>query len=1068
MRFQVHVFDDHEPNTIETDVLLKTNVETNDETTDSEDDFMSCCASETTDSDDDYMSCCDFEEFCQEDHGTSGHMEWKYHEGRTGSGQSDRKCRCDWTFVDPCFRMMRGFPQVEDLTQDEIDDGDGPQAGEVSEVGSPSLANSEDLEGWGPHEPGLPERPDTPDGPEGSDLECSVPELGDGRLRLEHECRGHWPYDRGCDDCVQSRGRTPARRVGHKHETPHSLAADFLFVAGKHWKVLVLLMVHTGMVGMVVCGGDKERDVQSTAAVLNEIGVGGLSVEVATDNEAALKSLVERGLAASSARGYHWRNISEARPQAKGIERAVCIMKEGIYANWLALERHCNARIALESPLLGYLVGHVYRTYNAYCEGKAGSTPLERLREKRGGQAPRSYPFGAVGFLKPIHPAKWPGQRLVLCHFLGMRYVTGGGCLGYPFSVDAEGYREVIKGHSFKLKEPLQYDVESLFPLLAGVRPQDFPEPRLEAPQAEQALPPPDFPPELDPPVFPDGADGMDVDAGEIGEGPEPMTIDRVDEGSEGEGSEEEEGDAWLNNLILQTQADVWNTFCLRESGCVFPVGEGNGDFFEEDFGGQRVRVNIPERSFDELTGAALDFEQVKQEMKTEVQQLERLKVGRCLVERDGRALAKEKQVTVLTSRWVLTQKTSEIVRCRLVVRDFATGGTSALNAGIYAPTSSLDGLRCVLAVSVVKDLSLLTADVSAAFMHAPVEAEACDLVLLPANLTIKGCRVIAWLGKAMNGLRRAPLLWFLELQRVVYSMGGQDTFENTLFRLQTPNGMLLVLVYVDDLLVAAESPQEGESFLQQLQKIWRIKLTGRIPALEKGVLQFLGRTIYRERDGESTLNLGVSEAYMTGVIDSWHEKLKPNETPPKLEEIYKDREKQGEDTPLTAEGEARYRRVLGQLVWAALSRADLCFSASYLARFQSKPSGAAEACLRALLHWLLTRLHRVQTMPSPEGSPSVGPRSVVGFCDAFWNVASVSGGVLMFVGCCIKVFSRNQTRRPRSASARWKGCCVGLVLGLDTNGLSWIHTFQRKLQLLAEEGEMSSLLLEGSVAPEF
>ena len=165
----------------------------------------------------------------------------------------------------------------------------------------------------------------------------------------------------------------------------------------------------------------------------------------------------------------------------------------------------------------------------------------------------------------------------------------------------------------------------------------------------EQALPPPDFPPELDPPVFPrdevspqpiaDGADGMDVNAGKVGGGPEPMTIDRVDEGSEGEGSEKEEGDAWLNNLILQTQADVWNTFCLRESGCVFPVGEGNGDFFVEDFGGQKVQVDIPESSFDELTGAALDFEQVKQGMKTEVQQLERLKVGRCLVERDGRAL---------------------------------------------------------------------------------------------------------------------------------------------------------------------------------------------------------------------------------------------------------------------------------------------------------------------------------------------------------------------------------------------------------------------------------------------
>ena len=97
-----HVFDEHEPNTIETDVLFKTNVETNDETTDSEDDFMSCCSSETTDCDDDYMSCCDVAEFCQEDHDTSGCMEWKYHEGRTDSGQSDRKCSVTgrlWTLV---------------------------------------------------------------------------------------------------------------------------------------------------------------------------------------------------------------------------------------------------------------------------------------------------------------------------------------------------------------------------------------------------------------------------------------------------------------------------------------------------------------------------------------------------------------------------------------------------------------------------------------------------------------------------------------------------------------------------------------------------------------------------------------------------------------------------------------------------------------------------------------------------------------------------------------------------------------------------------------------------------
>ena len=61
------------------------------------------------------------------------------------------------------------------------------------------------------------------------------------------------------------------------------MAADFAFLAGRYWRVLVLLMIHTGMMGMVVITGDRENDIK--ASVLNEIGVGGLTIEVATDNE---------------------------------------------------------------------------------------------------------------------------------------------------------------------------------------------------------------------------------------------------------------------------------------------------------------------------------------------------------------------------------------------------------------------------------------------------------------------------------------------------------------------------------------------------------------------------------------------------------------------------------------------------------------------------------------------------------------------------------------------------------------------------------------------------------------
>ena len=48
---------------------------------------------------------------------------------------------------------------------------------------------------------------------------------------------------------VQARGRTPARRRRHEggdDQSPAltSMAADFTFVAGKYWRILVILMIH--------------------------------------------------------------------------------------------------------------------------------------------------------------------------------------------------------------------------------------------------------------------------------------------------------------------------------------------------------------------------------------------------------------------------------------------------------------------------------------------------------------------------------------------------------------------------------------------------------------------------------------------------------------------------------------------------------------------------------------------------------------------------------------------------------------------------------------------------------
>ena len=121
----------------------------------------------------------------------------------------------------------------------------------------------------------------------------------------------------------------------------------------------------------------------------------------------------------------------------------------------------------------------------------------------------------------------------------------------------------------------------------------------------------------------------------------------------------------------------------------------------------------------------------------------------------------------------------------------------------------------------------------------------------------------------------------------------------------------------------------------------------------------------------------------MEGIFVSWEEKLK---------------ESIGLAMPKLSATEAqRYRRVLGQLAWAALSRA-LAFPVGFLSRFQSKPHVPAKVCLRSFLRW-------------PASSPPVLTEEgvVVGFCDASWNVISVSGAVISWRGCCLKCFSRRQ-----------------------------------------------------------
>ena len=86
----------------------------------------------------------------------------------------------------------------------------------------------------------------------------------------------------------------------------------------------------------------------------------------------------------------------------------------------------------------------------------------------------------------------------------------------------------------------------------------------------------------------------------------------------------------------------VWNDFASIDT-CM-EVGSKNTTFTEK-FGGINISVDVPSEVNDELTGLTLDHAQVVEGMRTEVRQLETLKVGKNMTESEARKLASERGV---------------------------------------------------------------------------------------------------------------------------------------------------------------------------------------------------------------------------------------------------------------------------------------------------------------------------------------------------------------------------------------------------------------------------------------
>ena len=417
----------------------------------------------------------------------------------------------------------------------------------------------------------------------------------------------------------------------------------------------------------------------------------------------------------------------------------------------------------------------------------------------------------------------------------------------------------------------------------------------------------------------------------------------------------------------------------------------------------------------DDATDKSLDPAKANAGMAKEIRALDSLRVGDAITKQEADTYCLEHGIRILSTRWVSVAKKDgetkeDIVRARIVARDYASGSPTAAELGISSPTSSNEAFRSFLVFVSATESEIVLADVSTAFLFALIVSPEC--VMLPPNIRFSdNTRVFLKLRKALYGLRSASLAWYKHLSELVKEMGlhASDTEKSVFsgeYEFKGKKVWMLLLAYVDDLMIACKDKEAALNLVERLGRSVKIKVTGILSRDKK--IDFLGRVIQKIEYG---LLLGLPEGYFSSVYESYGIK-KGATTPPDLRKILDDAlEKPECQKPLTAEAASRYRSAVGKISWGGQTRIDLTYFISVLSRGQSTPLVVHEPCLRAFLRYLMSVDHLNQLMGAEECSGRFEA-----FVDSNWapernnDRRSLSGCVILVDVFPIKAFTRQQS----------------------------------------------------------
>ena len=368
--------------------------------------------------------------------------------------------------------------------------------------------------------------------------------------------------------------------------------------------------------------------------------------------------------------------------------------------------------------------------------------------------------------------------------------------------------------------------------------------------------------------------------------------------------------------------------------------------------------------------------------------------------------------------------------KARLVAKGYAqTEGVDYFDT--FAPVAKFVSIRVLLSWAAIMGWEVHHMDVKTAFLHGKLEEEI--YMEQPEGFAKKGEEdMVCLLVKSLYGLKQAPRAWNKKLHEQLVTLGFKrcESDHNVYLR-EHKKGLVYLLVYVDDMLIVADSMLAMDACKVDLSKCFTMTDLGEAS-------YFLGMEINRDKDA-NTIHLQQG-AYIKKVLERFDmADCAPMRTPFPT----------GIKLPLGAEGNynksfPEYASAVGSLMYLMVcTRPDLAFAVGAVSRFMSCPVEEHWEAVKRILRYVQGTKDNKLVLGGV-----VGEATMVGYTDADWggndnNRRSISGYCFLLGEGAVSWSSKKQTSVALSSTE-----AEYMALTQATKEAMWLKRFLGELNL--------------------